>query len=163
MNILSLFDGASCGQIAANKADLVIDNYYASEIDESAIIVTQSQYPGTKQIGDVRTVSVSELPFIPDLIIGGSPCQDISSLKKNNKGLDGDKSSLFYEFLRIKEEAEAVNPEVFFLLENVDGNKAAINEITKLLKCRRRPIKFNSNLVSAQNRPRLYWTNIPVN
>ncbi len=160
MNIFSGFDGMSCGQIAAEKSNLKIDKYYACEIEEESITVTQANYKNTIQLGNVLGVNVIELEHI-DIVIGGSPCQDISGLKKNNKGVEGEKSSLFFEYLRLLEEARKINPEVFFLLENVSGNKKAIDTITRMLGVR--PIKLNSNLVCAQNRPRFYWTNIPVN
>lgn len=154
MNVLSLFDGMSCGQIALNRAGVGYDNYFASEIDEPAIKVTMDNYPNTVQLGDVMFVNGSSLPKI-DLLMGGSPCQDISLLNKKQDGLSGDKSSLFFQFFRLLEETKPK----YFLLENVRGNKQAIKEITKLLGVE--PILINSKLVSAQNRNRLYWTNIP--
>ena len=154
MNVLSLFDGISCLQVALNRAGIRYDNYYASEINPHAIKVTQHHFPNTVQLGDVRTMDFDSLPSI-DFISAGSPCQDISSLNKERKGLKGEKSSLFYYFL----EAKKRWPEANWLVENVRGPGA--NEITRLLKTR--PIAFNSNLVTPQNRPRLYWTNIGVN
>ena len=154
MNVLSLFDGISCGQIALNRADIKIDNYYASEIDKDAIVVTQFNYPNTIQLGDVKKLKGNMLPKI-DLIIGGSPCQDLSKAKTEGKGLVGEKSSLFYEYLRLLNE---VKPK-YFLLENVIMKKDYRDIITKELGVN--PILINSNLVSAQNRERLYWTNIP--
>ena len=154
MNVLSLFDGISCGQIALNRADIKIDNYYASEIDKDAITVTQFNYPNTVQLGDVKKLKGNMLPKI-DLLIGGSPCQDLSKAKTEGKGLDGEKSSLFYEYLRLLNE---VKPK-YFLLENVIMKKDYRDIITKELGVN--PILINSNLVSAQNRERLYWSNIP--
>ena len=154
MNVLSLFDGISCGQIALNRAAIKIDNYYASEIDKDAIAVTQFNYPNTIQLGDVKKLNGNMLPKI-DLLIGGSPCQDLSKAKTEGKGLDGEKSSLFYEYVRLLNE---VKPK-YFLLENVVMKKDYRDIITKELGVN--PILINSNLVSAQNRERLYWTNIP--
>ena len=154
MNVLSLFDGISCGQIALNRADIKIDNYFASEIDKDAISVTQFNYPNTIQLGDVKNLKGNMLPKI-DLLIGGSPCQDLSKAKTEGKGLVGEKSSLFYEYLRLLNE---VKPK-YFLLENVIMKKDYRDIITKELGVN--PILINSNLVSAQNRERLYWSNIP--
>ena len=154
MNVLSLFDGISCGQIALNRAAIKIDNYYASEIDKDAITVTQFNYPNTIQLGDIKKLKGNMLPKI-DLLIGGSPCQDLSKAKTAGKGLNGEKSSLFYEYLRLLNE---INPN-YFLLENVKMKKEYRDIITKELGVE--PILINSNLVSAQNRERLYWSNIP--
>ena len=153
MVVLSLFDGLSCGQIALERAGIKVDKYYASEIEPNAIKVTQHNFPNTIQVGDVTKLHASDLPKI-DLLIGGSPCQSISGLG-DKTGLEG-KSSLFYEYLRLKKE---INPR-WFLLENVRGSKKAINEISKLLGTQ--PVPINSNVFSAQNRARLYWTNIPI-
>lgn len=153
MTVLSLFDGMSCGQLALERAGVRVDRYYASEIKSHAIKVTQNNFPNTIQVGDVTKLHASDLPKI-DLLIGGSPCQSISGLG-DKTGLDG-KSSLFYEYLRLKKE---INPR-WFLLENVRGSKKAINEISKLLGTQ--PVPINSNVFSAQNRVRLYWTNIPI-
>jgi site-specific DNA-cytosine methylase len=151
MVVLSLFDGISCGQVALQRAGINVDKYYASEIDPNAIKVTQHNFPDTIQVGDVTKLKGSDLLKI-DLLIGGSPCQSISGLG-DKSGLDG-KSGLFYEYLRLKNE---VNPR-WFLLENVRGNKKAVAEITRLMGVE--PVLINSALVSAQNRNRLYWTNI---
>lgn len=152
MNVLSLFDGMSSGMIALERAGIKVQNYYASEIDKHAIKVSQKNYPNIIQVGDVCKLSSDDLPSI-DLLIGGSPCQSISTLG-DGSGLDG-KSGLFYQYLRLKEEK---NPKYFFL-ENVVGNKEAIKTISDLVGVE--PVLFNSNLVSAQNRSRYYWTNIP--
>ena len=115
MNVLSLFDGMSCGQIALNRLGIQYDNYFASEIKKCAIKVTQYNYPQTIQLGDIRNVTAKDLPKI-DLILAGSPCQDFSIANpKGRKGLKGRKSSLFYEFYRILEEC---NPK-YYILENV--------------------------------------------
>lgn len=151
-NVLSLFDGMSCGQIALNRAGIKYENYYASEIDKHAIQVTQNNYPNTKQIGSVTNVEANNLPKI-DLLIGGSPCQSFSKAG-NGDGFDG-KSGLFWEYVRVLKET---NPK-YFLLENVIMKKEWETIITEALGVE--PIEINSNLVSAQNRRRLYWTNIP--
>jgi DNA-cytosine methyltransferase len=153
MNVLSLFDGLSCGQIALNRAGIKYDKYFASEIDEYAIKVTQQNYPGTTQIGDVTQVKGSELPQI-DLIIGGSPCQGFSFAGKG-LNFDDPRSALFFEFVRLVKEC---NPK-YFLLENVKMKKEYEDVITEHMGIK--PIKINSKLVSAQSRERLYWTNIP--
>jgi site-specific DNA-cytosine methylase len=154
-NVLSLFDGMSCGQIALNRAGIKYENYYASEIEEAPIKVTQYNYPDTIQLGSVLDVKVSDLPKI-DLIFGGSPCQSFSSFG-NGSGFDG-KSGLFWEYVRILNDIKKENPNVLFMLENVNMKKEWKDIISKELGVE--PIVFNSNLVSAQNRDRLYWTNI---
>lgn len=151
INVLSLFDGMSCGRIALSRTGLGVDNYFASEIDKAAILVTSKNWPDTVQVGDVTMLETSTLPKI-DLLIGGSPCQSISNLG-DGSGLEG-KSKLFWHYLRVMKE---VNPK-YFLLENVAGNKKAVQSITDAIGVE--PVVFNSNLVSAQNRKRLYWTNI---
>jgi len=152
MNVLSLFDGMSCGQIALNRAGIKYDNYFASEIDKFAIQVTQYNYPNTIQLGSITELKSESLPKI-DLLFGGSPCQSFSNAG-NGKGFDG-KSGLFWEYIRLLKET---NP-TYFLLENVVMKKEWEDIITNELGIK--PIKINSRLVSAQNRPRLYWTNIP--
>ena len=153
INVLSLFDGMSAGMLALERAGISVDNYYASEIDKHAIKVSQKNYPGIIQVGDVWNLDSDSLPEI-DLLIGGSPCQSISNLG-DGSGLEGT-SGLFYQYLRLKQE---LNPK-YFLLENVVGNKEAIKTISKLMQVE--PILINSNLLSAQNRARYYWTNIPT-
>jgi DNA (cytosine-5)-methyltransferase 3A len=152
MNVLSLFDGMSCGQIALNRANIQYKNYFASEIDKNAIKVTQHHYPNTVQLGDV-----SKIEFIAtkiDLLIGGSPCQSFSFAGKQ-LNFDDPRGKLFFEFIRLKNELQPK----YFLLENVVMKKEYEDVITKYLGVE--PIKINSSLVSAQNRVRLYWTNIP--
>lgn len=156
MNVLSLFDGLSCGQIALQRAGIKVDNYYASEIKDIAIKTTQHHFPNTIQLGDITKIDGTKLPKI-DLLIGGSPCQNFSIANLNYRsGLNGIKSGLFYHYLRLLKE---VKPK-YFLLENVVMKKDQEDLITSLLGGGQ-PIKINSSLVSAQNRPRLYWTNIP--
>lgn len=153
MNVLSLFDGMSCGQQALQRIGIKVDNYFASEIKSHAIKVTQHNYPKTIQLGDVRKIKATDLPKI-DLLIGGSPCQDFSIANKERKGLQGQKSSLFYEYLRLLKEC---NPK-YFLLENVAMDDFSYNTISHLLGTF--PVDINSSLVSAQMRQRSYWTNI---
>lgn len=153
MNVLSLFDGMSCGQIALERAGIKVDNYFASEIDKYAIKVTQNNYPDTKHIGSVVDVKVEDLPKI-DLLIGGSPCQGFSFAGKQ-LNFEDPRSKLFFEFVRLKNE---LNPK-YFLLENVKMKKEFQDIISEHMGVE--PIMINSSLVSAQNRKRLYWTNIP--
>ena len=154
LKVLSLFDGISCGQIALERAGFVVDEYFASEIKPHAIKCTKQNYPNTKHIGSVIDVKAIDLPKI-DLLIGGSPCKGISRLNKNQEGLEHSESRLFWEYVRLLNE---LKPK-YFLLENTHGNKEATNIITETLGVN--PISINSKLVSAQNRPRYYWTNIP--
>jgi len=154
MNVLSLFDGMSCGQIALERVGIKYKNYFASEIDKHAIQITQKNYPATKQIGSVVGVKGSDLPKI-GLIFGGSPCQDLSKAKTDGEGLKGERSGLFWEYVRLLRET---NP-TYFLLENVVMKKEWADIISEELGVE--PIEINSNLVSAQNRRRMYWTNIP--
>ena len=152
INVLSLFDGMSCGQIALNKLGIKYDNYYASEIDKFAIGITKKNYPNTIHLGDVRDVKGEDLPKI-DLLFGGSPCQSFSNAG-NGKGFEGS-SGIFWEYVRVLRE---VKPK-YFMLENVKMKKEWQDIITKELGVE--PIAINSSLLSGQNRPRLYWTNIP--
>lgn len=158
MNVLSLFDGISCGRVALERAGIKVDKYFASEVDKYAIQIAQKNYPDTIQLGDVKEVKGENLPTI-DLLIGGSPCQDLSNYKYDRgevTGLNGEKSGLFYEYIRI---LKSVKPK-YFLLENVatmqDKWKDLISEILDV-----QPIMINSNLVCAAERKRYYWTNIP--
>lgn len=153
MNVLSLFDGMSCGQIALNKLGINYENYFASEIDKHAIQVTKHNYPNTKHIGDVTKVKGDELPKI-DLLIGGSPCQGFSFAGKQ-LNFEDPRSKLFFEFVRLLEETKPK----YFLLENVKMKKEHEQVITEYLGVL--PILINSALLTAHNRPRLYWTNIP--
>jgi len=153
MNVLSLFDGMSCGQIALERVGIKVDSYFASEIDKYAMQITKKNYPNTKHIGSVIDIKGIDLPKI-DLLIGGSPCQDLSKAKTNGNGLDGDSSGLFWEYVRLLKECKPT----FFLLENVVMKKEWADIISNELGVE--PIEINSNLVSAQNRRRMYWTNI---
>ncbi len=177
MNVLSLFDGMSCGQLAINRLGLSYDNYYASEVDKYAIKVTMANFPNTIQIGDVREVKAFHFSDSPiTLMMGGSPCQSFSfagkrkgmstkdnieilsldqylELKQNNFEFEG-QSYLFWEYVRLLNE---VKPK-YFLLENVMMEERWEKVITKTIGVH--PLDINSSLVSAQNRRRLYWTNI---
>jgi DNA (cytosine-5)-methyltransferase 3A len=154
MNVLSLFDGMSCGQIALNNLGINIDNYFACEIKKHAIKCTLDNFPNTIQLGDVRKVKGKDLPKI-DLLIGGSPCQDFSRANKVRDGLDGEKSSLFFEYIRLLKEC---NPK-YFLLENVIMSEYNYYFICNELNCE--PVRLCGSLVSAALRDRLFWTNIP--
>lgn len=155
MNVLSLFDGMSCGQIALQKLGIKYDNYYASEIDKFAMQIAKKNFPDTIHIGDVTQVRSGDLPKI-DLLIGGSPCQGFSFAGKG-LNFDDPRSKLFFEFVRLKKE---LNPK-YFLLENVKMKKDSMDVISEFMGTQ--PIEINSALVSAQSRKRLYWTNIPFN
>lgn len=154
LNVLSLFDGMSCGQLALKKAGIEVKQYFASEIEQQSILITQKNFPNTIQLGNVENIMGSSLPKI-DLLIGGSPCQGFSSA---GKGLNFNdiRSKLFFEFVRLLKE---LKPK-YFLLENVRMKKEYQDIISEYLGVK--PITINSNLVSAQNRIRLYWTNILV-
>lgn len=154
MNVLSLFDGISCARVALARAGIPVKTYYASEIDKHAIAVSQKNFPDIVRLGDVRTIESMPEPI--DLLIGGSPCQDLSIAKKDRKGLDGNRSGLFWEYVRIK---NALNPR-WFLLENVASMPAKDRDIiTREMGVE--PVMFDAALVSAQSRKRLFWTNIP--
>ena len=153
MNVLSLFDGMSCGQIALNRLGVKYDKYFASEIDKYAMQITKQNYPDTIHIGDVTAIKAAELPKI-DLLMGGSPCQGFS-FAGSQLAFDDPRSKLFFEFVRLLKE---LKPK-YFLLENVRMKKEYLDIITEHLGVE--PILINSALVSAQNRQRYYWTNIP--
>ena len=175
MNVLSLFDGMSCGQQALERAGINVDNYFASEIDKYAMQVSMANYPNTKQLGSVTLVDGYKLPKI-DLVIGGSPCQSFSfagkrkgmatkceteiltlehylELKADGYEFEG-QSYLFWEFMRLLNEVKPT----YFLLENVMMGEKWENILSKAIGVN--AIEINSSLVSAQNRRRLYWTNI---
>ena len=186
MNILSLFDGIACGKVALERANIPVDNYYASEIENASIAIAKKNFPTIIEIGDVTKVYYQQDQLYTengtfsvghiDLLIGGSPCIDFSSigyakgmksgqieilsleqymkLKLQGVQFDG-QSYLFWEYVRLLEE---VRPD-YFLLENVQMAKKWQQVIDVAIGIK--PILINSSLVSAQNRPRLYWTNIP--
>jgi len=154
MTVLSLFDGISCARIALDRLGYN-PLYFASEIDKYAIQIALKNYPDTIQLGSVTDIDLSLLPTQIDLLIGGSPCQDLSSAKAGRKGLDGERSGLFWEYVRIW---KALKPK-YFVLENVNSMpKEAKRIITEVMGVE--PIMINAALVSAQNRKRLFWTNI---
>lgn len=179
MNVLSLFDGMSCGQIALNELGMFPDKYYACEIDKFAIAQTKLNFPDTVCLGDVTKLDVSKLEKI-DLLIGGSPCQSFSFagkmegmttedneeittldryLELKEKGFKfAGQSYLFWEYVRILEEVRKVNPNVLFLLENVRMLSKWEDVINRALGVK--GVHINSSLVSAQIRKRIYWTNI---
>ena len=155
MNVLSLFDGISCARVALNRAGIPVKTYSACEIDKHAIKVSAKQYPDIVHLGDVR--ELTSLPDPIDLLIGGSPCQDLSIAKKGRQGLKGDRSGLFWEYVRLW---KLLRPS-FFVLENVASMpKEDKDIITQTLGVE--PIMINASLVSAQSRKRLFWTNLPV-
>lgn len=154
MNVLSLFDGMSCGQIALKKAGIKFDNYFASEIDKYSIKVTNENFPNTKQLGDIKKINFKTLPKI-DLIIAGSPCQGFSVAGKQLNFHDP-RSALFFEFLRALKE---LSPK-YFMLENVLMKKEYQEYISECLELQ--PTRIESSFFSAQKRSRLYWTNIPI-
>ena len=158
MRILSLFDGISCGRLALERAGIPVEKYYASEIDKYAIQVAQKNRPDTIQVGDVNKLNYLELLDI-DMVIGGSPCQDLSIAKQNREGLRGARSGLFWKYV---EALEVIRPK-YFLLENVasmrNEDRDAITETLKRIYPETECIMINSALVSAQQRKRYYWTN----
>jgi site-specific DNA-cytosine methylase len=153
MNILSLFDGISCGKVALERAGVPITEYYASEIDQHAITISQRHHPEIKQIGNVLNVDYSRLPKI-DLLIGGSPCQGFSNAG-SGLAFEDSRSKLFFEFVQALVDLEPT----YFLLENVKMKQEWVDIITEYVEVA--PILINSSLVSGQNRERYYWTNIP--
>ena len=152
INVLSLFDGMSCGQIALERAGIKVENYFASEIDKYAMQVTQNNYPNTKQLGSVTEVKSVDLPKI-HLLMGGSPCQGFSTAGKE-LNFDDERSKLFFEFVRLLKETKPK----YFLLENVSMKREFRDIISKFLGCE--PVMINSSIITGQNRPRYYWTNI---
>lgn len=154
LRVLSLFDGISCGQVALERAGVPVEVYYASEIDKYAIEITQKNYPNTIQLGDINNIDFTQFIGKIDLIMGGSPCQDLSIAGKR-KGLEGERSGLFYKFV---EAIEVIKPKYFLLENNYGMPQDAYEEMSRLMGCY--PIMINSALLAAQTRKRFYWTNI---
>lgn len=156
MNVLSLFDGISTGRLCLEMVGIPVDNYFSSEINPRAIQISEKNYPDIIRLGDVITIDVGKLPKI-DLVIAGSPCQGFS-----RAGLclnfEDPRSKLFFEFVHILDAIRERNPDVKFLLENVEMKKEWREVITKYVGVE--PYLINSKLLSAHNRPRTYWTNI---
>lgn len=158
MNILSLFDGMSCGQIALKELGIKVSKYYASEIDKFAIKQTQHNFPDTVQLGSVEDWKAWDIDYKSiNLILAGSPCQGFSFAGKQ-LAFDDPRSRLFFVFIDILNHVKNLNPDVKFLLENVDMKRSHMKVITDY--CGVYPVNINSNLVSAQNRNRWYWTNV---
>lgn len=159
MRVLSLFDGISCGRVALERADIPVETYYASEIDKYAMSVAQAMYPDTIQIGDVCKIDFTQYVGKVDMIIGGSPCQDLSIAKQNRQGLHGERSRLFWEYIK----ALTIIKPKYFLLENVasmkNEDRDAITSVLRGIYPETECIMINSALVSAQQRKRYYWTN----
>jgi len=161
INVFSMFDGMSCGQIALEKAGIKVGTYHASEIDKYASAITTKNYPSTFQMGDVTKLEDWRLEYIRDemgidLVIGGSPCQGFS-FAGNQLNFEDPRSKLFFDFVRV---LKILKPK-YFLLENVRMKQESQDIISEYMGVE--PVAINSNLVSAQNRHRLYWTNIPFN
>lgn len=158
MKVLSLFDGMSCGQIALKQLGIIPERYYASEVDKHAIKQTQLNFPDTIQLGDVTKWKDWGIDWQSiDLILAGSPCQGFSFAGKQ-LAFDDPRSKLFFVFIDILNHIRSLNPDVLFLLENVNMKKSHMRIISEY--CGVFPVNINSNLVSAQNRDRWYWTNI---
>lgn len=157
MNVLSLFDGMSCGRIALDREGIEVENYYASELDKHAIKVTQANWPETIQLGDVENWRDWDIQWCSiDLLIGGSPCQGFSFAGKQ-LAFNDPRSKLFFIYLDILNHIKTVNPKVHFMLENVKMKKEYLDVISEKLGVE--PVFINSALVSAQNRQRYYWAN----
>lgn len=181
MIVLSLFDGMSCGQIALKELGVPVEKYYASEVDKYAIAQTMLNFPDTIQLGDVRNIDARKLGHV-DILMGGSPCQSFSfagkrtgmtttekeeiytldrylELKRAAFEFEG-QSYLFWEYVRILHELQEINPNVYFLLENVEMSKKWEKVLSEAIGLQ--GVHINSGLVSAQIRKRIYWTNIRV-
>ena len=157
VNVLSLFDGMSCGRIALDRAGLNVGKYYASELDKYAITVTQANWPETVQLGDVTKWREWDIDWSDiDLLIGGSPCQGFSFAGKQ-LAFDDPRSKLFFVYVDILSHIRSVNPNVKFMLENVRMKKEYLDVISEQLGVE--PLLINSALLSAQNRQRYYWAN----
>ena len=158
LNILSLFDGISCGQVALQRAGIKVNKYYASEIEQHSIAITQYNFPDTIQLGDINNWREWNIDLnTVDVVIGGSPCQGLTFAGKKLQ-LEDPRSKLFFVYIDILNYLRNINPNIKFFLENVKMNSESEEKFNELTGCN--PYKINSNLVSAQNRQRNYWTNI---
>ena len=155
MNVLSCFDGMGCARIALDRLGIPVNNYFASEIDKYAMQIAAKNYPDIKHVGDITKLNPSDFEEPIDLIVGGSPCQGFSYASTNRLNFDDPRSKLYFEFVWLYYE---LKPK-YFLLENVRMKQECQDVISKYLGVE--PIAINSSLVSAQNRHRLYWTNLP--
>jgi site-specific DNA-cytosine methylase len=155
INVLSLFDGIAATKVALDRLNVKVNRYYTSEIDKYAIQVVCANHEDVIQLGDIHGIMGVDIPDHIDLLIGGFPCQDLSFAGHQKGFEEGTRSSLFFEFLRLLKEVQPV----WFLVENVRMQKGCEDMISEALGVS--PIMINSNLVSAQNRRRNYWTNIP--
>lgn len=165
INVLSLFDGISCGQVALERVDIKVNNYFSSEIDKYAIQITQKNYPNTIQLGNINDWKTWDIDWNSiDLLIGGSPCQGFSFAGKQ-LNFNDPRSKLFFIYVDILNYIKTINPNIKFLLENVKMKQEYLNIISENLGVK--PVLINSSLVSAQNRQRYYWANfnidIPIN
>ena len=155
LSVVSLFDGIACGRVALERAGVKVKKYYAFEIDKYAIQIAQWNYPDIIQMGSVVGADFKQFRGKVDILIGGSPCQNLSSAG-NREGLEGKESKLFFEYVRALKE---IKPKYFLLENNASMTQENQDIITSYMGVK--PIYINSSLVSAQNRRRLYWTNIP--
>lgn len=158
LNVLSLFDGMSCGRVALERAGIPVANYFASEIDKYAIQIAMKNHPDTIQMGNIQGWRDWDIP-VPDLIIGGSPCQGFS-LSGKGLNFDDPRSALFFEFHDILVHYQKLNPNLKYMLENVKMKQAWADVITDYMQVE--PVLIDSALVSAQSRKRLYWANWDV-
>ena len=158
MKVLSLFDGIACGRLAFERAGIPVEKYYASEVDKYAIQVAQKNFPDIIQVGDITKLKFDDFKDV-DIIIGGSPCQDLSIAKQNREGLHGERSRLFWDYVNA---LSTIKPR-YFLLENVASMKKedrdAITNVLKAIYPETECIMINSAMISAQQRKRYYWTN----
>ena len=162
VRVISLFDGVSCTRQALDNLGIPV-KYFASEVDPKAIEITQANYPDVTQIGNVKHVSGYNSLYSHhgiDLLIGGSPCQDLSFAGHQAGLKEGTRSSLFFEYVRILREVQLHSPNVVFILENVKMSKKNQNIISQELGVE--PVEINASLVSAQSRRRLFWCNRPI-
>lgn len=160
LTALSLFDGISCGRVALQRLGIPIETYYTSEIDKYAVAISDYHFPDTVKLGDVTAWESWDIDFSQiDLILGGFPCQSWSA-NGHLKGIEDTRGQLVYPMLKILERVRQANPDVKFLFENVNMKQQFRDFLTELIQIE--PVLINSALLSAQNRERLYWTNIPI-